>query len=52
MPDFLIYQQDGPVVTLTMNQPERRNALTGNTALPELLAAIDRIHDDPTVRCR
>jgi enoyl-CoA hydratase/carnithine racemase len=51
MPDFLIYQQDGPVVTLTMNQPERRNALTGNTALPELLAAIDRIHDDPTVRC-
>jgi enoyl-CoA hydratase/carnithine racemase len=51
MPDFLIYEQDGPLVTLTMNQPERRNPLTGNTALPELLAAIDRIHDDQQVRC-
>jgi enoyl-CoA hydratase/carnithine racemase len=51
MPDFLIYEQDGPLVTLTMNQPERRNPLSGNTAVPEMLAAIDRIHDDPKVRC-
>jgi enoyl-CoA hydratase/carnithine racemase len=51
MADFLLYEQDGPVVTLTMNQPELRNPLTGNTAIPEFLAAIDRIHDDPGVRC-
>jgi enoyl-CoA hydratase/carnithine racemase len=51
MPEFLIYEQDGPLVTLTMNQPEQRNPLTGNTAVPELLAAIDRIHDDHRVRC-
>jgi enoyl-CoA hydratase/carnithine racemase len=51
MPDFLIYEQDGPLVTLTMNQPEQRNPLTGNTAIPEFLAAIDRIHDDQQVRC-
>jgi enoyl-CoA hydratase/carnithine racemase len=51
MPDFLIFEQDGPLVTLTMNQPERRNPLTGNTAVPEMLGAIDRIHDDPKVRC-
>src|SRR5437762_1567002 len=51
MPDFLIYEQDGPLVTLTMNQPETRNPLTGNTAIPEFLAAIDRIHDDRGVRC-
>jgi enoyl-CoA hydratase/carnithine racemase len=51
MTDFLIYAQDGPVVTLTMNQPEKRNPLTGNTAIPEFLAAIDRIHDDTGVRC-
>jgi enoyl-CoA hydratase/carnithine racemase len=43
MPDFLIYEQQGAVVTLTMNQPERRNPLTGNTAVAELLQAIDRI---------
>jgi len=50
MSDFLIYQHSGHVVTLTMNQPERRNPLTGNTAVPEFLAAIDRIHDDRSVR--
>jgi enoyl-CoA hydratase/carnithine racemase len=51
MAEFLIYEQEGPVVTLTMNQPEQRNPLTGNTAVPEFLAAIDRIHDDRGVRC-
>ena len=50
MADFLRYEQEGPVVTLTMDQPERRNPLTGNTAVPEFLAAIDRIHDDRSVR--
>lgn len=51
MSQFLIYEQDGPIVTLTMNQPEQRNPLTGNTAIPEFLSAIERIHDDPQVRC-
>jgi enoyl-CoA hydratase/carnithine racemase len=51
MTDFLIYETDGPVVTLTMNQPEQRNPLTGNTAIPEFLAAINRIEDDHSIRC-
>lgn len=51
MPDFLIWEQDGPLVTLTMNAPESRNPLTGNTAIPEFLAAIERIHDDRAIRC-
>jgi enoyl-CoA hydratase/carnithine racemase len=51
MNDFLIYEQDGPVVTLTMNEPERRNPLTGNRAIPDFLAAIERIHNDRSVRC-
>jgi enoyl-CoA hydratase/carnithine racemase len=51
MANFLIYEQAGPVVTLTMNQPEQRNPLTGNTAVPEFLAAIDRIDGDRGVRC-
>ncbi len=29
MSDFLIYEQDGAVVTLTMNQPDARNPLSG-----------------------
>lgn len=50
MPDFLLYAQQGHVVTLTMNEPARRNPLTGNSAVPEFLAAIDRIHNDRSVR--
>jgi enoyl-CoA hydratase/carnithine racemase len=51
MSTFLIYEQQGPLVTLTMNQPEQRNPLTGNNAVPEFLAAIDRIDGDRSVRC-
>jgi enoyl-CoA hydratase/carnithine racemase len=51
MADFLIYEQQGAVVTLTMNHPEQRNPLTGNTAVAEFLAAFDRIHADDSVRC-
>ena len=51
MPEFLKYEQAGHVVTLTMNEPERRNPLTGNSAVPEFIQAIDRIHHDQHVRC-
>lgn len=50
MPEFLRYEQQHHIVTLTMNEPERRNPLTGNTAVPEFLAAIERIHNDQSVR--
>lgn len=50
MSAFLKYEQDGHVVTLTMNDPERRNPLTGNSAVPEFLEAIERIERDSSVR--
>ncbi|WP_295523195.1 crotonase/enoyl-CoA hydratase family protein [uncultured Pseudacidovorax sp.] len=50
MGDFLSYARSGHIVTLTMNQPERRNPLTGNTAVEEFLAAIGRIEADAGVR--
>ena len=50
MSEFLRYEQRGHVVTLTMSQVEKRNPLTGNTAVPEFLAAVDRISDDRSVR--
>jgi enoyl-CoA hydratase/carnithine racemase len=50
MSQFLLYQQDGPVVTLTMNQPEVRNALTGNTAVAEFVEACGRITADVSVK--
>lgn len=51
MSEFLLQEREGPLVILTMNQPEQRNPLTGNSAVDEFLAAIDRIDGDPTVRC-
>ncbi len=50
MSDFLNYAQDGAVVTLTMKAPEVRNALTGNTAVDEFVAAVERINGDASVR--
>jgi enoyl-CoA hydratase/carnithine racemase len=50
MADFLLYEQQGHIVTLTMNEPERRNPLTGNSAVPEFLAAFERIQADNNVR--
>lgn len=48
---FLRYEREGAVVTLTMNEPERRNPLTGNSAVDEFLEAIGRIEADASVRC-
>jgi enoyl-CoA hydratase/carnithine racemase len=50
MSHFLKYEQDGHIVTLTMNEPERRNPLTGNAAVQEFLTAIERIESDRSVR--
>ena len=50
MEQFLIYQQSGAIVTLTMNQPQVRNALTGNSAVDEFVDACDRITRDHSVR--
>lgn len=50
MADFILYEQQGHVVTLTMNEPARRNPLTGNSAVADFLSALDRIHNDRSVR--
>lgn len=50
MSELLQYQQDGHVVTLTLNDPERRNPLTGNGMVEALLDTLDRIHRDSSVR--
>jgi enoyl-CoA hydratase/carnithine racemase len=50
MGDFLVYEKAEHVVTLTMNQPDVRNALTGNTAVEEFVEAFARISVDASVR--
>lgn len=50
MSSFLKVDKNGAVVTLTMNQPEVRNALTGNTAVEEFIEACAQIAADESVR--
>ncbi|NBS67244.1 MAG: enoyl-CoA hydratase, partial [Betaproteobacteria bacterium] len=50
MSDFLEITRDGAVVTWTMNQPATRNALTGNTAVAEIVAAATAASADRSVR--
>jgi enoyl-CoA hydratase/carnithine racemase len=48
--EFLKTARDGAVLTLTMSQPETRNALTGNTAVDEFVQACADIRQDRGVR--
>jgi enoyl-CoA hydratase/carnithine racemase len=50
MGTFLKYEQRGAIVTLTMSQPEVRNALTGNTASDDFVDACAAISGDESVR--
>ncbi len=46
----LLYEQDGAVVTLTFNMPDTRNALTDADLCDALVAAVERISADQSVR--
>jgi enoyl-CoA hydratase len=50
-PEFeqLLYQQDGPVARVTLNRPERRNALSMRLS-EELMAALELVRDSTSVR--
>jgi enoyl-CoA hydratase/carnithine racemase len=47
---FSSTERDGAILTLTMNQPATRNALTGNTAVDEFVEACASIARDTSVR--
>ena len=48
MSDIVIYEQDGPIVTLTLNDPENRNPVSD--MIDELVAAVERMDRDMSVR--
>ncbi|MBT9507030.1 crotonase/enoyl-CoA hydratase family protein [Rhodoferax sp.] len=51
MTTFLKTDRDGAILTLTMNQPATRNALTGNTAVEEFVQVCEAIRLDTSIRC-
>ncbi len=50
MADFLIYEQRGSVVTLIMNNPDKRNSLSGDYQAGSFEAACSRINADMKVK--
>ncbi|MVW72098.1 crotonase/enoyl-CoA hydratase family protein [Bordetella sp. 15P40C-2] len=47
---FLNIERDGGILTVTMNQPETRNALTGNTAVSEFVQLCDEVRKDTRIK--
>ncbi len=47
---FLKIETDGPVMTVTMNSPDTRNALSYNDQFGEFVELADRINEDMAVR--
>ncbi len=47
---FLLTEQTGAVVTLTLNAPEERNALSNQSQWDEIVAACERIARDQSVK--
>lgn len=51
MSGFVKVEQAGAVVTLTLNRPEERNALSTQAQWDEVVDAIDRVQADAGVKC-
>jgi len=49
MSEPLLYEQDGPTVTLTLNRPETRNAISEDDMIDALVEATARINRDASV---
>jgi enoyl-CoA hydratase/carnithine racemase len=50
MSEYITYEQDGSVVTLTLNAPEKRNAISSFSDCDAVVAAVQRVNRDRGVR--
>ena len=50
MTDALLYEQDGAIVTLTMNRPDLRNPISEPDMIDAFEEAVSRINRDASVR--
>ena len=50
MTEPVLYEQDGRVVTLTLNRPDTRNALS-HDVVSDLVAMLNKANDDESVSC-
>jgi enoyl-CoA hydratase/carnithine racemase len=50
MSDYVTYEQDGHIVTLTLNAPDKRNAISTFADCDAVVAAVHRVNRDRSVR--
>lgn len=50
MANVVTLTREGPILILTLDDPTSRNALTGNSAVDEIVAATEMIARDPSIR--
>lgn len=50
MANVVTLTREGPILIITLDDPTSRNALTGNTAVDEIVAATDMIARDTSIR--
>jgi enoyl-CoA hydratase/carnithine racemase len=50
MSEYVTYEQDGHVVTLTLNAPDKRNAISTFADCDAIVAAVHRVNRDRSVR--
>lgn len=48
---FVLYEQDGPIVTLTLNRPDARNAIGTLEDCREMVEAFSRAESESSVSC-
>ncbi len=51
MDEFVLFEKADGVVTLTLNDPERRNALSTQAQYDAVVAACERVDADESVKC-
>ncbi|MGH7043756.1 MAG: crotonase/enoyl-CoA hydratase family protein [Acetobacteraceae bacterium] len=50
MTEHVLFRQDGGIITLTLNAPERRNPISERGMVDAIVAALERIDADPSAR--
>ena len=50
MTDKVLYQQDGQIVTITLNDPAMRNPISERETVDGIVAALERLNQDNTAR--
>src|SRR5437588_4500916 len=50
MSNPVLYEREGPIVVLTLNRPETRNAISDSDLIESFVDVIDRINSDQGIR--